>query len=415
MPLLREHHIILKKDIRQLSLLEHHSHQLLKHFGIPVPNGFVVKTPEAAWDVVYNLDAPSVLKAQILAGGRGKGKFDSDGKGGVRIVNSPDEAYENASQMLGSYLVTNQTLPSGLLVNKLYIYKCVDISKEFYMAVTFDRERCRPIILMSDEGGVDIESNANQLQRFWFHLSTGITPEIMAYIEAQLGFSDSEMKVISHILRRLVKLFREKDATLLELNPLVRTTDGSFVCLDAKMSFDDSAKFRQPYLFSLEEHVPGEESQYEASQMGLSYVRLDGDIGVIVNGAGLAMATNDLITLCGGKCANFLDIGGGATKETLSKAFSILRDDSRAKGLFINIYGGIVRCDMIAEAILAASAATGGFQIPVVIRLQGTKCEEGSELIRTSALDNVLLEGDFEKAVENIVRITAGNHQGVGN
>ena len=208
------------------------------------------------------------------------------------------------------------------------------------MAITFDRERCMPVILMSEEGGVNIESNANQLQRFWFHLSTGITPEIMAYIEAQLGFSDNEMKVISQILRRLSKLFREKDATLLELNPLAQTTDGCFVCLDAKMSFDDSARFRQSQLFDLEEQIPGEENEYEASQLGVSYVRLDGDIGVIVNGAGLAMATNDLITWYGGRCANFLDIGGTATKETLSKAFSILRHDSRLKGLLINIYGG---------------------------------------------------------------------------
>jgi succinyl-CoA synthetase beta subunit len=280
------------------------------------------------------------LKAQILAGGRGKGKFKSDGKSGVRIVNSPDEAFKNASQMLGSYLVTNQTPPSGLPVKKLYIYKSVDISKEFYLAITFDRERYMPVLLISDEGGVNIESNVNKLQRFWFHLTTGITPEIMAYIEAQFGFSDNEMRVVSHILVQLVKLFRDKDATLLELNPLVRTTEGSFVCLDAKLNFDDSAMFRQTDLFSLEEHLLEEEDEYEASKLGLSYVRLDGNIGVIVNGAGLAMATNDLVTWHGGKCANFLDIGGGATEETLSKAFSILHGDTRVKGLLINIYGG---------------------------------------------------------------------------
>jgi succinyl-CoA synthetase beta subunit len=242
--------------------------------------------------------------------------------------------------MLGSYLVTNQTPPSGLPVKKLYIYKSVDISKEFYLAITFDRERYMPVLLISDEGGVNIESNVNKLQRFWFHLTTGITPEIMAYIEAQFGFSDNEMRVVSHILVQLVKLFRDKDATLLELNPLVRTTEGSFVCLDAKLNFDDSAMFRQTDLFSLEEHLLEEEDEYEASKLGLSYVRLDGNIGVIVNGAGLAMATNDLVTWHGGKCANFLDIGGGATEETLSKAFSILHGDTRVKGLLINIYGG---------------------------------------------------------------------------
>lgn len=242
--------------------------------------------------------------------------------------------------MIGYRLVTNQTPPSGLPVNKLYIYKSVDIANEFYLAVTFDRAKSTPVLLMSDEGGVNIEKNTNQLQRFPFHLSTGITPEIMAYIEAQFGFSDDEMRTVSHILHQLVTLFREKDAILLEMNPLARTTEGSFICLDAKLNFDDSAKFRQHDLFSLEEHSPEEKDEYEASQLGLSYVRLDGNIGIIVNGAGLAMATNDLVTLHGGKCANFLDIGGGATQETLSKAFSILQGDSRTKGLLINIYGG---------------------------------------------------------------------------
>ncbi|GMG41971.1 unnamed protein product [Aspergillus oryzae var. brunneus] len=270
--------------------------------------------------------APSVMKAQILAGGRGKGK--------------PDEAFENASNMIGYSLVTKQTPPDGLPVNKLYIYKSVDIAQEFYVAITFDRARYKPVLLMSDDGGVNIESNVNQLQRFWFNLSTGITPEIAAYIEAQFGFSDDDMGMVTHILRQLVKLFREKDATLLELNPFVRTTEGSLICIDAKFNFDDSAKFRQPELVSLVEHSAEEKDEYEASQLGLSYIRLDGNIGVIVNGAGLAMATNDLVTLYGGNCANFLDIGGGATKETLSKAFSILQGDSRTKALFINIYGG---------------------------------------------------------------------------
>ncbi|KAK2786753.1 hypothetical protein FQN53_006229 [Emmonsiellopsis sp. PD_33] len=364
-------------------------------FGIPVPNGFLVRSPAAACDVVYNIGVPSVLKAQILAGGRGKGKFNSDGKGGVRIINSPDEAFENASKMLGYRLVTNQTPPGGLSVNQLYIYKAVDIAKEFYLAVTFDREKDTPVLLMSDEGGVNIESNVNRLQRFRFHVSTGITPEIMAYIEAQFGFSDDEMGAVSHIVHQLVRLFQDKDAILLELNPLARTMDGSFICLDAKLNFDDSARFRQHDLFSLEEHSLEEKDEYEASRLGLSYVRLDGNIGVIVNGAGLAMATNDLITWYGGKCANFLDIGGGATRETLSKAFSILQGDARIKGLLINIYGGIVRCDMIAESILAAYAATGGFRFPIVIQ--------------TSGFENVLLETDFEAAAQKIVKVTTSN------
>ncbi|KAJ5166356.1 Succinate--CoA ligase subunit beta [Penicillium canariense] len=384
-------------------------------FDIPVPDGFVVGSPEEAREVVSKISALPVgigddslhreSLAQILAGGRGKGKYESDGKGGVRIMNSPIEAFENASRMIGYYLTTNQTPPNGLLVKKLYIYKAVDVAQEFYVALTFDRARYMPVLLISDVGGVDIESNADKLQQYWFDMTHGITREIISYIQAQLGFADPEIAVISHILHQMVKLFREKDATLLELNPLVRTPEGNFVCLDAKFTFDNSARFRQPEIFSLEERLPEEEDQYEASQLGLSYVRLDGDIGNIVNGAGLAMATNDLVGLHGGKCANFLDVGGGATEQTLSKAFEILNRDSRIKGILINIYGGIVRCDMIAESIVAAAASTGGFRVPVVVRLQGTNCEKGLKLIESSGLGNVTVEPDFELAAEKIVEL----------
>ncbi|KAJ6088341.1 Succinate--CoA ligase subunit beta [Penicillium sp. IBT 16267x] len=414
--------IPLKSQRRGLGLLEFNSHKLLRHFDIPVPNGHVVTNPEEAHAVVSTIHAPSVIKAQVLAGGRGKGKYSSDGKGGVRIVNTPNEAYDNASKMLGYYLTTKQTPPEGLLVNKLYIYKAVDVAQELYVALTFDRDRGMPVLLISDDGGVDIESNVSKLQKFWFHMPHGIGPEIIAYIQAQLGFSDSEMATLSHIIHQMVELFEEKDATLLELNPLVRTPEGDFVCLDAKFTFDNSARFRQQGLFGLEERSPEEELEFEASQLGLSYVRLDGYIGNIVNGAGLAMATNDLIDLCGGKCANFLDVGGGATKETLSKAFEILNNDPRIKGILVNIYGGIVRCDMIAESIISAAAETGGFKVPVVVRLQGTNCDKGLKLvsaprdlttssaempkIENSNMGNLTVEADFEAAAQTIVRLS---------
>ncbi|KAJ5715157.1 Succinate--CoA ligase subunit beta [Penicillium malachiteum] len=381
-------------------------------FDIPVPNGHVVTSPEEAQTVVSSIHAPSVIKAQVLAGGRGKGKYSSDGKGGVRIVDSPSEAYDSASKMLGYYLTTKQTPPEGLLVKKLYIYKAVDVAQEFYVALTFDREREMPVLLISDAGGVNIESNVNKLQRFWFHMPHGIGPEIRAYIQAQFGFSDSEMAVMSHILHQMVELFAEKDATLLELNPLVRTPEGDFVCLDAKFTFDNSARFRQKGLFGLEERSPEEELEFEASQLGLSYIKLNGNIGNIVNGAGLAMATNDLISLFGGECANFLDVGGGATKETLAKAFEILNADTRIKGILINIYGGIVRCDMIAESIIAAAAQMGGFKVPVVVRLQGTNCDKGLKLLENSgAENNITVEADFEAAAETIVRLTSHSKQ----
>ncbi|KAF7718676.1 Uncharacterized protein PECH_001454 [Penicillium ucsense] len=402
---------LFKAQVRRLSLLEYHSHKLLKDFDIPVPRGFVVETPEEAREVVAKINAPSVVKAQVLAGGRGKGKYESDGQGGVRIMSSGIEAFENASRMIGYYLETKQTPPGGLLVKKLYIYKAVDIAQEYYVALTFDRDRSMPVLLISNVGGVDIESNADRLEHYWFDMTHGITDEIVAYIQAQLGFSDQEMGVISHILRQMVKLFREKDATLLELNPLVRTCEGQFVCLDAKFTFDNSARFRQAEIFGLEERLPDEEDEYEASQAGLSYVRLNGDIGNLVNGAGLAMATNDLVSLYGGKCANFLDVGGGATRQTLLKAFEILNRDTRIRGILINIYGGIVRCDMIAESIVAAAKQLKGFKVPVVIRLQGTNSDKGLELIAKSALDNVIVEPDFELAAEKIVNATKHSHQ----
>lgn len=241
--------------------------------------------------------------------------------------------------MLNHNLTTKQTPPSGLPVHKLYIYKAVDITHEYYLAITFDRKRSSPIILISDSGGVDIETS-NRLHQLWFQLDTGITPEIDAYIQAELGFSDSEMVGIHKMLCDMVRLFREKDATLLELNPLVRTEEG-FVCIDAKFEFDNSARFRQDDIFACEEDEGVEVKEVkEAEKLGLSYVKLDGNIGNIVNGAGLAMATNDLITLVGGSCANFLDVGGGATREGLVKAFRILWGDERVKGVLINIYGG---------------------------------------------------------------------------
>jgi succinyl-CoA synthetase beta subunit len=246
--------------------------------------------------------------------------------------------------MLNHNLTTAQTPPSGLPVHKLYIYKAVTITHEYYFAITFDRGRSSPILLISDTGGVNIESS-NNLHKLSFHLETGITPEIDAYIQAELGFSDSEMEQIKTMVCDMVRLFREKDATLLELNPLVRTGEG-FVCLDAKFEFDNSARFRQAGIFAqgAEEGTVQEDEVKSAEELGLSYVRLEGNIGNIVNGAGLAMATNDLITLFGGRCANFLDVGGGATKDGLKKAFGILRNDERVKGVLINIYGGEFIC-----------------------------------------------------------------------
>ncbi|KAL2697516.1 hypothetical protein AAEP93_011420 [Penicillium crustosum] len=404
----QRHHAPISAQVRRLNLLEHHSHKLLKDFKLPVPPGFLVATPEQAKEVVSVINAPSMIKAQVLAGGRGKGKFNSDGKSGVRLASSPSEAFKDATNMLGYYLTTAQTPKDGLRVDNLYIYKAVSIAQEFYFAMTFDRQHNSPVLLISSSGGTNIESNVDKMHKLWFKLSTGITDEIDAYIQAELGFSDTEMKDIHRIVVQMVKLFKEKDATLLELNPLVRTEEGEFICVDAKFEFDNSARYRQKGIFSLEERSPEKEEEDQLAELGLSYVRLDGNIGNIVNGAGLAMATNDLISLYGGKCANFLDVGGAATKEALGKAFEILQRDERVKGILINIYGGIVRCDMIAEAIIAAAAEMGGFKCPVVVRLQGTNSEKGLKLIEQSGLKNLIVEGEFEKAARMIVKETSG-------
>ncbi|KAB8078637.1 hypothetical protein BDV29DRAFT_152531 [Aspergillus leporis] len=394
------------QQIRRLNLLEYQSHKLLQQYDIPVPKGVVVTDANHAKSVISEIGAPSLLKSQIFAGGRGKGKMSSDGKSGVRIVEKPDEAFDNASNMLGHYLTTNQTPPEGLLVKKLYIYKAVDIAHEYYFAITLDRERYSPVILISDEGGINIESNIDKLHKFWFTLSKGITASTIAEIRSRLLFSPSEMPTIEHIIRQMVKLFEEKDAILLELNPLALTPEGKFVCLDAKFDFDNSARFRQNDIFRLEESMPELEVEYEAAKHGLVYIRLDGNIGNIVNGAGLAMATNDLINIHGGKSANFLDIGGKATAETLRKAFEILIRDPRVEGIWVNIFGGIVRCDMIADAILEAASAMGGFQVPVVVRLQGTHSEEAMQSLAESGR-NLHTETEFETAAEKIIELTS--------
>ncbi|PKY06165.1 succinyl-CoA synthetase beta chain [Aspergillus campestris IBT 28561] len=374
-------------------------------YDIPVPTGVVVDTPEHARSVVSAIGAPSMLKSQILAGGRGKGKFDTDGKGGVRMVSTPDEAFENASQMLGHYLTTKQTPPKGLLVKKLYIYKAEDVAHEYYVAVTFDRQQSSPVLLISGEGGVNVESEADQLHRFWFSPSRGVTPDLIAAVRSRLLFSTAEMPIIERVIQQLVKLFVEKDAILLELNPLVLTPDGRFVCLDAKFDLDDAARFRQQGLYSLEEPTPDLAEEYEASRHGLVYIRLDGNIGNVVNGAGLAMATNDLINLHGGKSANFLDIGGKATGETLWQAVEMLNRDPHVQGMWINIFGGIVRCDMIAQSIVDAGSAMGGFRMPVVVRLQGTNSDEAQQIIQKSGMD-LHTESDFELAAERIIELT---------
>ena len=337
--------------------------------------------------ISINSGGSCVVKSQILKGGRGKGTFDSGLKGGIHIVNNPEEGEKIAAQMLGHKLNTNQTSGDGLKVNKLLVAEAIKYSDEWYLAMTIDREAYLPAIILSKNGGVDIETTAKQtpeqLHSFHFKLSDGITPELMEKVSSTLGTSQVETNNLKDILERLYKIFAEKDATLLEINPLVRSANGSFTGVDAKFSFDKAAERRQKELFALRDSAQEVSEEVEAEQYGLVYIRMDGNIGNVVNGAGLAMATNDAIAHHGGSSANFLDAGGQATKETMQKAFEIILRDPRVKTILVNIYGGIIRCDMIAESIIGAAKELGPFRVPVVVRLQGTNSVKGLRLVST--------------------------------
>ncbi|KAF2093356.1 succinate-CoA ligase [Rhizodiscina lignyota] len=409
--LLRSDHtgcLISKQQIRQLSIHEYQSQDLLKQFGVPVPRGKVAQSPDEVRAIIEELGGRCVVKSQILRGGRGKGTFDSGLQGGIQMVESPEAGKEIASKMLGHRLKTKQTPSKGLKVDKLYVVETIKYHDEWYLAMTIDREQYKPAIIISKSGGVDIETMAKEspekLLTFHFNLTQGITAELISEISRALRTSVAETKNLEQILSRMHSLFVSKDATLLEINPLVRSSDSTFTCLDAKFSFDNAAEKRQQDLFALRdvEHEVSEE--LEAEKYGLVYVRMDGNIGNVVNGAGLAMATNDAIAHSGGASANFLDAGGQATKETMMKAFEIILRDERVKTILVNIYGGITRCDMIAESIIGAAKELGSLRVPVVVRLQGTNSEEGLKLVEKANL-GLHTESGFGDAAKKAVEL----------
>ncbi|PKS12591.1 hypothetical protein jhhlp_000799 [Lomentospora prolificans] len=396
------------QQIRPLSLYEYQSRDILCEAGIPVPRGKVAETPAQVRDIVKELGGKCVIKSQILKGGRGKGTFDSGLKGGIQIINTPEEGEIIADQMLGHKLKTKETPGDGLMVNKLLVAEAIKYDDEWYLAMTIDRENYAPVIILSKNGGVDVETTAKEtpgnLHSFHFKLSEGIAPELMKNIAASLGISQVETSNLKNILDRLYKIFAEKDATLLEINPLVLSANGSFTAVDAEFSFDNAAEKRQKDLFALRDFAQEVPEEVEAEQYGLVYVRMDGNIGNVVNGAGLAMATNDAIAYHGGASANFLDAGGQATRETMQKAFEIILRDPRVKTILVNIYGGIIRCDMIAESIIGAAKELGPFRVPVVVRLQGTNSAEGLKLLEDANL-GLHTEAEFGEAARKAVAL----------
>lgn len=392
-----------------MNIHEYQGKAVLKEYGAPVSAGFPALSVAEAVEAAKKLPGPLyVVKSQIHAGGRGKGKFKelpADAKGGVRLAKSIEEVEAHAKEMLGNTLVTLQTGPAGKQVNRLYIEDGSDISKEFYLSALVDRETSRIAFVVSTEGGMDIEKVAHdtpeKIKTFSVDPATGIMPHHGRTVAKALGLTGDQAKQAEKVLAQIYAAFVGKDMAMLEINPLIVTTQGQVKCLDAKVSFDSNSLYRHPELMELRDETEEDAKEIEASKYDLAYIALDGTIGCMVNGAGLAMATLDIIQLYGESPANFLDVGGGASEEKVTAAFKIITADPKVKGILVNIFGGIMKCDVIARGVIAAVKAVG-LEVPLVVRLEGTNVEEGKEIIRTSGL-NVIPADDLDDAAQKIV------------
>ncbi len=394
-----------------MNIHEYQAKAILKTFGVPVSRGVAVLSASEAEAAAKELGGPLwVVKSQIHAGGRGKGKFKEAAageKGGVRLAKSVDEVKLFVEQMLGNTLVTIQTGPAGKQVNRIYIEDGSDIEKEFYLSALVDRATSRVSFVVSTEGGMDIEevahSTPEKIITFSVDPATGIMPHHGRTVAKALGLTGDLAKQAGTLVAKLYKAFVETDMAMLEINPLIITKgDAQLKCLDAKVSFDSNALYRHPDIFALRDETEEDAKEIEASKHDLAYIALDGTIGCMVNGAGLAMATMDIIKLYGEFPANFLDVGGGATKEKVTAAFKIITADPNVKGILVNIFGGIMKCDVIAEGVLAAVKEVG-LQVPLVVRLEGTNVELGKKIISGSGL-NVISADDLDDAAQKIVK-----------
>jgi succinyl-CoA synthetase beta subunit len=383
-----------------MNIHEYQAKAVLREFGVPVPRGIPAFGVDEAVKAANELGGPVwVVKAQIHAGGRGKA-------GGVKVVKSVDDVKKEATRLLGSTLVTHQTGPHGKEVRRLYIEEGSAIDREYYLSALVDRETSCVAFVASTEGGMDIEEVARtspeKILSFSIDPVTGLMPHHARHVANVLGFNREVTKQAESVLPKLYQTFVTKDMSLLEINPLVVTKNGQLICLDAKMGFDDNALYRHPEIVALRDVTEEDEKEIEASKYDLNYVALDGTIGCMVNGAGLAMATMDIIKLYGETPANFLDVGGGATKEKVSAAFKIITSDHNVKGILVNIFGGIMRCDIIAEGVVAAVKDVG-LRVPLVVRLEGTNVALGKEIIAKSNL-NVTSADDLDDAAQKIVK-----------
>lgn len=396
-----------------MNIHEYQAKQLLAKFGVAVPRGGVAYTPEEAEKVANELGGPVwVVKSQIHAGGRGAGRFkgNENGAGGVRVVKSVADVKSNAAEMIGATLVTKQTGPDGKEVSRIYVEEGCDIKRELYLSLLVDRDSSRVTVMASTEGGMEIEEAAEATPEKIITIAidpvTGLQGFHARRIAFALGLEGDQVKSAVKFLSAMYKAFTDLDAAMVEINPLVITGSGDVIALDAKMGFDDNALFRHKDVAELRDESEEDASELEAAKYELNYVKLDGVIGCMVNGAGLAMATMDIIKLYGSEPANFLDVGGGATKEKVTEAFKIITSDPQVKGILVNIFGGIMRCDVIAEGVIAAVKEVG-LKVPLVVRLEGTNVDLGKKIIGESGL-NVIAADNLSDAAEKIVKAVKG-------
>jgi succinyl-CoA synthetase beta subunit len=387
-----------------MNIHEYQAKDVLRGFGVPLPRGRVAFTVEEAVAAAKELGGPVwVVKAQIHAGGRGKG-------GGVKVVKSIDDVAKEAKRMLGMNLVTHQTGPKGRVVRRLYIEEGSDIARELYLSALVDRATSRVAFIASTEGGMDIEAVAKEtpekILTFQVDPAAGFSAHVGRGIGTALKLDGDQQKQTVSLIGKLYAAFLAKDMSLLEINPLVVTKSGQVICLDAKINFDDNALYRHPEIQQLRDPEEEEPAEREAAKYDLSYIKLDGTIGCMVNGAGLAMATMDIIKLYGAEPANFLDVGGGASKEKVTAALKIILSDPNVKGILVNIFGGIMRCDIIANGIVAAAKEVS-LSVPVVVRLEGTNVQQGKEILANSGLA-IISANDLADAAEKVVKAVKG-------
>ncbi len=389
-----------------MNIHEYQAKELFSKFGVPTPDGKVAATAAEAQAAAMELGgAGLVVKAQVHAGGRGKGTFKNGFKGGVHLADTAEKVGEIAGNMLGQVLVTHQTGEEGKLVSKVLIAKSVDIKKEYYLAILIDRATQRPVIVASAEGGVNIEDvaehNPGAIISTGIHPTLGLQSYQTRKIARQIGLGGDKLRAFEKLLTALYRLFIESDCSMVEINPLVETPDGQILALDAKFNFDDNALYRHKDIEAMRDITEEDPREVEASKFNLNYIGLDGNIACMVNGAGLAMATMDIIKLHGGDPANFLDVGGGANEEQVKQAFRILCGDPKVKAILVNIFGGIMKCDVIAQGIINAAKEIG-LSLPLVVRLEGTNVEQGRALLGSSGL-TLTTATDLTDAAQKVV------------